>query len=150
MKKMLSSFGSIGVLIASFLFGALMFASVPSVVSAGDCTSDVSGQPLTNGIGCAQPDGTPTDLVGDAGIFNTIANILIFIVGIIAVIMLIIGGIRYALSGGDQSAVTAAKNTILYAIVGLIVAFLAFAIVQFVAGQLTENSTVYVQNTKLV
>lgn len=65
-------------------------------------------------------------------IIRTVVNILLFIVGAIAVIMLIIGGIRYTTSGGDSSGVTAAKNTILYAIVGLVVAFLAFAIVNWV------------------
>jgi multisubunit Na+/H+ antiporter MnhB subunit len=58
--------------------------------------------------------------------------VLLFIIGAISVIMLIIGGIRYVVSGGDSSAVTSAKNTILYAIVGIIVALLAYALVNFV------------------
>ena len=53
-------------------------------------------------------------------------------------VMLIIGGIRYVVSGGDQGAVTSAKNTILYAIIGIIVAFLAFAAVRFVTDQLQK------------
>lgn len=61
-----------------------------------------------------------------------VVNILLFILGAIAVIMIVVGGIRYALSAGDQSAITAAKNTILYAVVGLVVAMLAYAIVNFV------------------
>jgi hypothetical protein len=48
--------------------------------------------------------------------------------------MLIIGGIRYVVSGGDSSAVTSAKNTILYAVVGIVVALLAYALVNFVIG----------------
>ena len=71
-------------------------------------------------------------LDGDTGIFRTVTNVLLFIIGAIAVIMLIIGGIRYVISGGDSSAVTAAKNTILYAVVGIIVALLAYALVNFV------------------
>jgi ABC-type Na+ efflux pump permease subunit len=51
--------------------------------------------------------------------------------------MLIYGGIRYTISGGDAKNVTAAKNTILYAIVGIVVAILAFAIVNFVITSLT-------------
>jgi len=50
--------------------------------------------------------------------------------------MLIIGGIRYVISGGDQNQVTGAKNTIMYAIVGIVVAFLAFAAVNFVVTKL--------------
>lgn len=57
---------------------------------------------------------------------------LIFLVGAIAVIMIIVGGLRYTTSAGDQSALTGAKNTIMYSIVGLIVAFMAYAIVRFV------------------
>jgi multisubunit Na+/H+ antiporter MnhB subunit len=74
----------------------------------------------------------PTDLFGDTGIFKTITNVLLFIIGAISVIMLIIGGIRYVVSGGDSGAVTSAKNTILYAIVGIVVALLAYALVNFV------------------
>ena len=51
---------------------------------------------------------------------------------VISVIMLVWGGLRYILSGGDNKKVTDAKNTILYAIIGLIIAVLAFAIVNFV------------------
>lgn len=61
-----------------------------------------------------------------------IVNVVLFVLGAVAVIMIIVGGFRYVLSGGDSSAVTSAKNTILYAVVGLIVAILAYAIVNFV------------------
>lgn len=64
--------------------------------------------------------------------FKTITNVILFVLGAIAVIMIIIGGIRYVTSGGDSGSVTAAKNTILYAVIGLIVAILAYAIVNFV------------------
>lgn len=74
----------------------------------------------------------PTTVEGEGGVFQTITNVLLFIIGAISVIMLIIGGIRYVVSGGDSSAVTSAKNTILYAIVGIIVALLAYALVNFV------------------
>lgn len=63
---------------------------------------------------------------------RTVVNVLLFIIGAIAVVMVVIGGLRYTLSAGDASAVSAAKNTILYAIVGLVVAILAYAIVNFV------------------
>ncbi len=63
---------------------------------------------------------------------KTIVTILLFILGAIAVIMIIIGGIRYTTSNGDASSIKAAKDTILYAVIGLIVAILAYAIVNFV------------------
>ena len=64
---------------------------------------------------------------------------ILYIVGIIAVIMLIIGGIKYVVSGGDAKKVTDAKNTVLYAIIGLVVCFLAFAIVNFVIASLPSD-----------
>jgi hypothetical protein len=63
---------------------------------------------------------------------ETIVNILLFVLGAIAVIMIVIGGIRYATSNGDSSSITSAKNTILYSVIGLIVAIMAYAIVNFV------------------
>ena len=94
---------------------------------------------LQGGIDAAKPSGAAgnTTLFGDGSIFNTIVNILLFLIGAISVIMLIIGGIRYTISAGDSGNVTAAKNTILYALVGLIVAFLAFAIVNYVLKALS-------------
>lgn len=88
--------------------------------------------------GAASARGTdqPLDLFGASGTFSTITNILLFIIGAIAVIMIVIGGMRYVLSGGDSNQITAAKNTILYAIVGIIVAILAYAVVNFVLSSL--------------
>ena len=95
---------------------------------------------IQGGADSAKGDNTPENLFsGDNAIFKTIVNILLFIIGAISVIMLIIGGIRYVVSGGDQNAVSGAKNTILYAIIGIIVALLAYAIVNFVVGGITDN-----------
>ncbi len=77
-------------------------------------------------------DGNSTDL--GAGI-QTGINILLFLIGAVAVIVIIIGGIKYVTSNGESSAVQSAKNTIMYAVVGLLVAILAFAIVNFVVTQ---------------
>lgn len=68
---------------------------------------------------------------------KNIINAVLYIVGILAVVMVIIGGVQYTTSGGDQAAVTKAKNTILYGIVGLVIAILAYAIVNFVIGKLS-------------
>lgn len=71
---------------------------------------------------------------GETPLFQTITNVLLFIIGAVSVIMLIIGGFRYTVSQGDSSALTSAKNTILYSIIGIIVALLAYGIVNFVIG----------------
>lgn len=71
-----------------------------------------------------------------ANLVQNIINTLLYALGIICVIMIIIGGIRYALSDGDSSKITNAKNTVLYAVVGLVVALLAFGIVNFVINRI--------------
>ena len=94
---------------------------------------------LQEGAQAAQCDGCPSNLFGDTGVFRQVTNIILYIVGIIAVIMLIIGGIKYVVSGGDSKKVTDAKNTVLYAIIGLVICFLAFAIVNFVISSLPSD-----------
>ncbi len=101
--------------------------------------SSVSALTLQEGAEAARCDGCPADLFGDTGVFKQVTNTILYIVGIIAVIMLIIGGIKYVISGGDSKKVTDAKNTVLYAIIGLVIAFLAFAIVNFVISALPSS-----------
>src|SRR5665213_1996470 len=60
---------------------------------------------------CSSPTGTK-DLFGKNGTFSTITNLLIFIVGAVSVLMVIIGGLRYVLSGGDSAGTKSAKDTI--------------------------------------
>lgn len=92
--------------------------------TAADCIKD----------GVDKAGGTKkTTSVGD--LIQTIVDVLLFVLGAVAVIMIVIGGIRYTISQGDSAAITAAKNTILYAVIGLVVALLAYAIVHFVIGQ---------------
>ena len=102
---------------------------------------------LSDGASSAQgkdQQGDAASLFGDGGqggIFRTITNVLLFLIGAISVIMLIVGGIRYVVSGGDSTAVQNAKNTILYAIVGVVVAILAFAVVNFVITSFSGSNT---------
>ena len=85
-----------------------------------------------------------TEVQDSANVGNTsltvyignIINTLLLVIGIAAVIMLIIGGFRYVFSAGNEKSVSGAKDTILYSIIGIVVAVLAFSIVQFVLGQL--------------
>lgn len=68
---------------------------------------------------------------------RSVSNILIFIVGSIAILMVIIGGLRYVLAQGDSNAINSAKNTILFAIIGLVLSVAAYGIVNFVVVQIT-------------
>ncbi len=117
---------------------------VPVLIIAGIIgvmlVPEVSAMTLQEGAEAARCDGCPSDLFGDNGVFKKITNTILYIVGIIAVIMLIIGGIKYVISGGDSKKVTDAKNTVLYAIIGLVISFLAFAIVNFVISALPSSS----------
>jgi hypothetical protein len=72
-------------------------------------------------------------------IIHTIVNLLSAIVGVVAVIMIIVGGFRYITSGGNDTSVTSAKNTILYAVIGLVVVALAQLIVRFTLSKLTNG-----------
>ena len=96
---------------------------------------------VQEGAEAARADGMPAELVGPDGVFTEISNTILYIVGIISVVMLVWGGLRYILSGGDNKKITDAKNTILYAIIGLIIAVLAFAIVNFVLNTIGGTVT---------
>ena len=117
------------------VLGASLFTSVLQPAPAAHAGFDKS---LSDGANAAQGKDQQGDAAtlfgegGEGGIFRTITNVLLFLIGAISFIMLIIGGIRYVVSGGDSGAVQNAKNTILYAIVGVVVAILAYAVVNFV------------------
>ncbi|MGK2896507.1 MAG: pilin [Candidatus Saccharimonadales bacterium] len=109
--------------------------ALPAVADAA-CTGTPAAcaqQGADAGTTGARNEGSLTTIIGN------ITNILLFVVGAVGVIMLIIGGLRYVLSGGDSGQTKAAKDTILYAVVGIIVALLAYAIVNFVLGQFTST-----------
>ncbi len=103
---------------------------------AGKVAMALSAQ---EGAEAARADGMPADLVGPEGVFNKITSTVLYAVGIVSVVMLIYGGLRYVMSGGDSKKVTDAKNTILYAIIGLIIAVLSYAIVHFVLQAIDTN-----------
>jgi glucose uptake protein GlcU len=96
---------------------------------------------IDQGAGDAQPSGTPSSLFtsspGSKSVFSQISDVLIYIVGAVAVIMLIVGGFRYVISQGSSEQVKQAKDTILYAIIGIVVAILAYAVVHFVANNIS-------------
>ena len=91
-----------------------------SASSSADCTTDSSAA------------NSKVD-----SIIETAINLFSLVVGIVAVIMIIVGGLKYITSGGDSGNVTGAKNTILYAVIGLVVVALAQFIVKFVLGKVT-------------
>lgn len=111
------------------LGGALISSQVVSA-DAVDVVRQSCDQ--ASGYTSALCDDTDKELLGENSIFGTITNIFLFVVAAISVIMIVVGGLRYVISNGDQTAVTGAKNTIFYSVIGLVVALMAYAIVNFV------------------
>lgn len=83
----------------------------------------------SGGTGISQND----DLMAT---LTTIVNVIVGVIGFVAVVMIVVGGINFAVSQGDAGKVAKARNTILYGVVGLVVALLAFAIVNFVLSNI--------------
>lgn len=100
--------------------------------------TNLDAQNVTNGGDCSGTTDTSSGAGNINGIIKTVINIFSIIVGVVAVIMIIIGGLRYITSGGDSNNVSGAKNTIIYAIIGLVVVALAQFIVQFVLNKVTS------------
>lgn len=106
--------------------------TLPNRVLATDVCSSDAAQPVKDAAGC---NGSSDNLV------NTIAKILtsvILVLGTVAVIAIIIGGVQYMTSTGDAAKTKKAKDTILYAVIGLIICALAFLIVNFVVGIINQ------------
>lgn len=89
-------------------------------------------QTISIGTGSGQAD-IPV-LTGEQVLQNGL-NIVYFLLGIVAIVVIIIGGITYATSAGNSSSVTKAKNMILYAVVGIVIVITAYAITNFVIGR---------------
>lgn len=114
------------------------FASAATTDVPGNlkCGANLSFAGAESGT-CTDDDtsGTQVD-----NIVANVINIISLVVGVVAVIMIIVGGLRYITSGGESGSVTGAKNTIMYAIVGLIVVALAQLIVRFVVKKATTTT----------
>ena len=132
LKNMIIGAAFLGTMLVPLAAPAATFAQVncsgiQNCLDQGTCQVDTSN--CTNG----ENAGTKvTDII------KTVINIFSLIVGVIAVIMIIIGGLKYITSGGDSGNVTSAKNTILYAIIGLIIVALSQVIVRFVLDKVTQ------------
>ena len=114
-----------------------------SAIFGSDAMAQVGAGGAISGINSARGDGVPDNLAsGDDSIIRRVINLMLYAVGVISVIMLIYGGFRYVISGGQKESVTAAKNTILYAIVGLIISIFSYAIVKFVISAVVGSDSV--------
>ena len=125
----------------------LILAAVPMAMPAvafavsdiQNCLAQGSTLEVSNGNTCAG-GGTEGGTRKVNQLITDAVNIFSAIVGIISVIMIIFGGFKYITSGGDSNNVTSAKNTIIYAVIGLVVVAMAQFIVQFVLNKITNNA----------
>lgn len=122
---------------------AVAFVS-PAMVRADATTSVCEGIGLAGGTGTACDEGSGGTSVNS--IITTIVSILSIVVGVASVVMIIIGGLKYVTSNGDSGSVTSAKNTIMYALVGLVVAALAQGLVRFVFNKVKSTSVACSKN----
>lgn len=107
---------------------------VPAVVMAHSFVSMSAYAQESNDVVISKDDlNLPgaNDQIG-SGDVQAVLNIVYLVAGITAVVVIIIGGIRYVTSDGDSSGIAAAKNTVMYAVVGLVVVIAAAAITNFV------------------
>ena len=124
---------AVAVLIA--MFGLLAFHS-PAHVSALNANQQAICDSIGSGTDCGTSSNSNTDV---NSVIRTAINLFSGIVGVVAVIMIMTAGFKYITSGGDSAKITSAKNTIVYAIIGLIVVALAQFIVKFVLNKVTGN-----------
>lgn len=117
------------------LLGLLLVTALSLALSV-----DTFALGIQDGVNAARGTYQPADLFGVGGVVTTLTNVLLFVIGALSVVMIVVGGLRYVVSGGNSASVSAAKNTILYAVVGLIIAFLAFAAVNFIIGTVSPGS----------
>jgi hypothetical protein len=130
-------------IIAVFALAVLsvpVFAGTQAFAAAEieNCLGGGATLSVGNGDACPAPqNGGGTERVNT--VITTIVNIFSLIVGIVSVIMIIFGGFKYITSGGDSGKVSEAKNTIIYAVIGLVVVAFAQFIVQFVLDRVTQQ-----------
>lgn len=131
-----------GLIKAPFAIVSLAAISILSASLLFAPTTAAFDLSISDGANAARGIDQATSLFGNTGIFTTISNVMLFVIGAISVVMVVIGGLRYVISGGNTTNVGAAKNTILYAIVGLIISLLAYAIINFVIGSFIPGGEV--------
>lgn len=121
MKNTLIAVAVAGLISAAALVGlGPVFASTADASSARDRLldgADATGKPGSNNLETSITD---------------VTNVLLFVIGAIAVIVIIYGGIKFVTSDGDASKIKGARETILYAVVGIVIALIAYAIVRWV------------------
>lgn len=126
----------IKIIVASLTLAVIPLFTPAVALAQADITKNLQqGTCLTVDGTCPNED--PKTKVNN--IISTVINIFSLVVGVVSVIMIIIGGLKYITSGGESNNVTSAKNTIMYALIGLVIVALAQIIVRFVLARVLEE-----------
>lgn len=122
------------------IIGLVVAVSIALLPSGLALAQDIFPECKPGGAGvgtefCKVVNNTEDPIEGDDSLVKNVVDVITLVSGMIAVIMVVIGGLRYVLSNGDPQGTQSAKNTILYAIVGVIIAIAARSIVLFVVDR---------------
>lgn len=115
------------------IIGFILLNPFTALAAKPDLWGACDGTAATNGVICD----SKTDNVDS--FVTPVVNTLLAVVGVLAVVMIIVGGLKYITSGGDAAKLTSAKNTILYSVIGLVVAIFAYAIVSWINTNAPKN-----------
>lgn len=122
------------------VFSPIVMASSTPAVPVDPCSEALDSafcqDKLNNPPGGDPLDNDSSPILGPSSILYKIIQTVTIITGAVSVIMIMVGGFRYIVSGGDSSATKAAKDTILYAVIGLAVTIFAQTIITFVLSNL--------------
>lgn len=130
-------------MVASFAVAVMgvAFVAAPTFAAGGTCPAGslrAGDSYETNISECNISDEKKNDNL--MATLTTIINVIVAAVGFVAVVMIIVGGIMYTTSSGDTAKVKKAKDTIMYGVIGLVIALLAFAIVNFVLSSVVIST----------
>lgn len=139
-------------IIATAVLAGFLLVPVPAMAADPPAAGGTSGtgvnvfQSCNAAAGASGSSGGGNQICGakdDPDAFSklvqNVINMILMLLGMAAVIMIIIGGVRYVTSNGDPQQTKSAKDTIMYAVIGLVVAIMAYAIVGFVIARLKDN-----------
>lgn len=123
------------IILAVFMGFSSLFYYVPAFAAIDDpaCAEDIPDE-VKQSVGCEE-DRTAWEVI------QNVLNVIVALVGILAVLMIVISAILMATAAGDSGKIAKAKKGILYSVVGLAVAILSWAIINFVLAAVFTTST---------
>ena len=126
MKKIIAFLMMVGITVTSFVYATQPAVAANDWNSGNVCGSDMDDE-LKEAMGCSNNKTAPSAI-------EILIKGVISVLGVVAVVIIVVGGQRFIVSQGDASKITAARGMIIYGVVGLVIALLAFAIVSFITG----------------